>query len=134
YVVQHSDHWAFDGTGLSDGDIFGLDQQLVGYECDGANFDRTSMAPYTPEGDDGTPPEFVILAVGDVTHFGERGNGEAPGNKAATMGVYTAAGQSSLQVPWTGHELLGAILRSTKSHEISWVVLAQYLLLRATYL
>src|SRR5258708_60653 len=55
YVVQHSDHWALDGTGLADGDVFGLDQQLVGYECDGANFDRTSIPPYTPKGDDGTP-------------------------------------------------------------------------------
>ena len=92
YSVQHSDHWLFDGTGLDDGSVFGLDQQLVGYECDGTNFDRQSALPHTPAGNDGTPPEFVILAVGDVSLFGNNGNGEALGNKAATMGTYTRGG------------------------------------------
>ncbi len=36
YTVQHADHWIFEGTGLRDGDTFGADQALIGYECDGA--------------------------------------------------------------------------------------------------
>jgi hypothetical protein len=35
FTVQHADHWAFDGTGLKNGQTFGAEDHLVGYEVDG---------------------------------------------------------------------------------------------------
>lgn len=92
YRVQHADHWVYAGTGLRDGDVFGdrPGEYLVGYECDGAHFDRSLLArgrPAVPSGDDGTPPDFTILGVGDA-----RASGWGHGNGAATMGLHSAAG------------------------------------------
>ncbi|GAA1788421.1 hypothetical protein HC028_12470 [Planosporangium flavigriseum] len=92
YRAQHTDHWVYAGTGLRDGDRFGdrPDEYLVGYECDGAHFDRGRLArglPARPTGDDGTPESFTILGVGDLT-----GSGWGRGNRAATMGLLTNHG------------------------------------------
>jgi hypothetical protein len=92
YRVQHADHWVYQGTGLRDGDCFGdrPGEYLVGYECDGAHFDRRELAggrPVRPSGEDATPPDFTILGVGDTAPSGW-GNG----NSAATMGLHTAGG------------------------------------------
>ncbi len=90
YRVQHADHWVYAGTGLRDGDVFGAEENLIGYECDGALFDRADLeagVPVTPSGGDGTPPEFRILAVGDT-----RTAGYGFGNGAATMGLFTRGG------------------------------------------
>jgi hypothetical protein len=90
YRVQHADHWVYEGTGLRDGDVFGESDYIVGYECDGALFDRADLdagRPVEPTGDDGTPKDFTILAVGDC-----RASGWGFGNGAATMGVHTRAG------------------------------------------
>jgi hypothetical protein len=89
YRVQHADHWVYVGTGLRDGDVFGAEEYLVGYECDGADFDRADLGsgPATPTGADGTPPGFTILAVGDT-----RPSGWGLGNAAATMGLYQRGG------------------------------------------
>lgn len=92
YRVQHADHWVYAGTQVSDGDVFGAgpDEYLIGYECDGADFDRADLAagrPVTPSGQDGAPPSLTILAVGDT-----RPSGWGNGNAAATMGLYSSAG------------------------------------------
>jgi hypothetical protein len=90
FRVQHADHWAFAGTGLRDGDVFGVDDYLVGYECDGAEFGRDAVAagvPATPTCADGTPDDFVILGVGDA-----RESGWGNCNGAATMGVHAPGG------------------------------------------
>jgi hypothetical protein len=98
YTVQHADHWVFDGTGLTDGDVIGdfypddLSEPaaLVGYECDGAAFDRAQLngGPVTPTGEDETPADFLILGVADVTGWTDFPGG----NQAATMGLVTRAG------------------------------------------
>ncbi len=87
FRVQHADSWVYEGTGLADGDVFGggPDEYLVGYECDGAAFDRADLAagrPVVPSGTDGTPRGFTILGVGDT-----RPSGWGFGNSAATMGL-----------------------------------------------
>jgi hypothetical protein len=92
YQAQHTDHWVYEGTGLCDGDRFGdrPDEYLVGYECDGAHFDRARLArglPVRPTGDDGTPESFTILGVGDLSI-----SGWGRGNRAATMGLLTNGG------------------------------------------
>jgi hypothetical protein len=92
YRVQHADHWVYDGTGLRDGDEFGGEgAYIVGYECDGAEFDRADLEagrPVTPTGADGTPVDFIILGVGDIRTSGSWGLG----NSAATMGLFTRGG------------------------------------------
>jgi hypothetical protein len=92
YRVQHADHWVYAGTGLRDGDVLGGGpaEYVVGYECDGAHFDRARLAqgrPVEPTGADGTPPGFTILGVGDAGS-----SGWGMGNRAATMGLHTPGG------------------------------------------
>lgn len=92
YRVQHARHWVFAGTGLRDGETFGdgPDQHLVGYECDGAEFDTNRLKhglPVLPTGRDGTPTDFTILGVSDVSR-----GGWGLGNMAATMGVHSPNG------------------------------------------
>jgi hypothetical protein len=90
YLVQHADHWVYAGTGLNDGDVFGEKDYLIGYECDGADFDRGDLEagrPVVPTAADGTPSDFTILGVGDC-----RASGWGFGNGAATMGLFSRAG------------------------------------------
>jgi hypothetical protein len=92
YQAQHADHWVYEGTGLRDGDRFGdrPDEYLIGYECDGAHFDRGRLRrglPVRPTGDDGTPGGFTILGVGDLST-----SGWGRGNRAATMGLHSNNG------------------------------------------
>jgi hypothetical protein len=84
YTVQHSGSWPFEGTGLADGDVFGAADGLVGYECDGAPYDKQATPPFRPLAtpEVGTPPGFVILGSADVAVF------DNEGNKGATMGLY----------------------------------------------
>ena len=90
YRVQHAGHWVYSGSGVRDGDVFGEAGYVVGYECDGADFDRADLdagRPVSPTGADGTPKDFTILAVGDT-----RPSGWGLGNGAATMGLFTRPG------------------------------------------
>jgi len=50
YTVEHADHWVFAGTGLRNGEVFGAEDRLVGYEADGvrpgsAAFDILASTP-----------------------------------------------------------------------------------------
>jgi hypothetical protein len=100
FQVQHADHWVFEGTGLRNGDVFGADARLVGYECDGAFIDATvvdEQGLYKPTGVDGTPLDFVILGVSMLDglagwKLSDPPDREATGLHAATMGVYTHQG------------------------------------------
>ena len=103
FRVQHADHWVYAGTGLRDGDTFGdgPDEYVVGYECDGAHFDRRGLGrgrPVRPSGEDGTPPDFTILGIGDVEP-----SGWGLGNRAATMGLHAANGTvfTAATTDWT---------------------------------
>lgn len=100
FTVQHADHWAFAGTGLRDGDRLGEGTPLIGYECDGAAFVRDERGVARPSGVDGTPPDFTILGIAELTpvhddlHHPRAGHWncaerEADGPRAATMGVHT---------------------------------------------
>lgn len=95
YTVQTADHWVYEGTGLRNGDVFGADEHLVGYECDGALFTRDNHGFPVPTGADGTPPDFVILGIGELAdkswQFEARENQNQQFH-AATMGLYTRGG------------------------------------------
>jgi hypothetical protein len=105
FAVQDAGHWVYAGTGLRDGDVFGdrPDQHLVGYECDGAAFDRARRGPVRPTGEDGTPADFRILGVGDVA-----ASGWGSGNRAATLGVHAPRGRAFTASTTDWARVLGA--------------------------
>jgi hypothetical protein len=94
YKVQHADHWIFEGTGLRDGEIFGADHALVGYECDGAAIsDRPDERGFAvPRHDDGTPENFVILGTGGLGPEWAQDPADFPGGRTATMGIHANNG------------------------------------------
>jgi hypothetical protein len=94
YTVQHADHWIFDGTGLRDGDTFGAEHALIGYECDGAAIsDRPDEHGFAvPSHDDGTPENFTILGTGKIGPDWAQDPEDFPGGRTATMGLYANNG------------------------------------------
>jgi hypothetical protein len=104
YTVQHADSWVYQGSGLSDGQVFGDfyggnpsdPAALVGYECDGAHFDRGQLGQgdvVQPTHIDSTPEGFVILGIADLTGWQDfHASGPGVGNLAATMGYFERGG------------------------------------------
>lgn len=95
YEVHRPDHWIFRGTELKRDERFGGKDTIVGYECDGCEFELKDGLP-VPTGRDGTPESFVILgtcparwAPGDSVWY-ERFPLDRTG--AAVMGLYTRGG------------------------------------------
>jgi hypothetical protein len=98
YTVQNTDHWILRPTAAREGQVvgehYGSDPAnaaaVVGYECDGAAFDRpgTPGVPVVPNQSDMTPADFIILGVADVTGWQDYKDG----NHAATMGVRAPEG------------------------------------------
>ena len=68
YTVHRPDHWLFEGTGITYGDVLGAGSTIVGYECDGCDFTYRDGLPY-PTGSDGTPDSFEILGTAPAAHF-----------------------------------------------------------------
>ena len=94
YTVQHAEHWVFEGTGLRDGDVFGANHALIGYECDGASIsDRRDKNGFAvPSHDDGTPENFMILGTGKIGPKWAQDPDDFPGCRTATMGIYSNNG------------------------------------------
>ncbi|MFE9453752.1 N,N-dimethylformamidase beta subunit family domain-containing protein [Streptomyces sp. NPDC006739] len=93
FTVADGDHWIFSGTGLKTGDVFGREAALVGYECDGAAYELDAVGRPRPTGQDGTPEDFEILGIARLPpdwSFPVREPASSP--RAATLGLYTAAG------------------------------------------
>ncbi len=82
WTVTFADHWVFEGTGLVDGDTFGIG--TVGYETDAVEVVEDNGVPRVT-GRDGAPPSFVVLAHADLSDWRRWGQGGA-----ATMGVFRA--------------------------------------------
>ena len=68
YTVQRPEHWVFEGTGVTYGDLIGADAVTVGYECDGCHLEVRDGLPF-PTGLDGTPSDFEILGLAPAEHF-----------------------------------------------------------------
>ena len=107
FTVQHTELWPFENTGLNDGDTFGRDECLVGYECDGVPFDKNSPRPVSPSQDPqdyapkmgqvfsivDLPRGFTILGTGDCSVWpNNAARNYAGSNLIATMGMYTNSG------------------------------------------
>ncbi len=94
FTVYRNEHWAFEGTDLYYGDVFGGEVPVVGYESDGVTYTFEYGLPY-PTGEDGTPKDVEIIAMTPITiveedhgHFGQtldRGDGDW---KTLTKAVY----------------------------------------------
>jgi hypothetical protein len=89
YRVRLAEHWIFAGTELNDGDEFGKDNFIVGYEADGAQFVEQDGIPQVTC-QDGTPSNFLVLATADLSSWGTDTNNWAgsDGKGCATMGLY----------------------------------------------
>ena len=97
YTVQLENpienQWVYAGTGLTEGMVFGEEEGLVSYECDGAEYEGTPRVPTTR---DGTPPNFQILGFCETSaaagwyHY-PREN-QLVNIRAATIGYYTNIG------------------------------------------
>jgi hypothetical protein len=58
------DHWAFSGSDLHYGDLFGAKDSIAVYEVDGCEFTLSEADGLpVPTGRDGTPADFTILAT-----------------------------------------------------------------------
>jgi hypothetical protein len=66
FTVYRSDHWAFEGTDLYYGDLFGHEAGIYGFEVDGVEYTFNDGLPY-PTYQDGAPENLEILAMGPAT-------------------------------------------------------------------
>ena len=100
FRVHRPDHWILEGTSLKAGDDFGAKHTIVGYECDGCEFEMKNGLP-VPTGRDGTPENFIIVATCPARwhpddalwydHF-PRDSAGRPTDGAAVFGLYTQGG------------------------------------------
>ena len=79
YTAYRTNHWVYAGTGLNDGDEFGLSTTIVGFETDGALFRWKDSLPIVTGGD-GAPISYKILGLSPAS----------TGN--ATMGIFKRGG------------------------------------------
>ena len=103
YTVHRPDHWVFKGTELTEGEKFGEQYSVVGYEVDGCEFVVKDGKP-TPTGRDGTPEDFTILATAPA-RWGEKDVGwykqwydrwKQRDHDHGCMGIYTKPGGGSV--------------------------------------
>ncbi len=79
FRVERSRHWVFHDCPLRTGDVFGEEERLVGYECDGS--------PISP------PREFTPLASASIAHWPvQDGSGEIHEGARATLGLLERRG------------------------------------------
>ena len=105
YEIHRPDHWVFEGTHLKRGDRLGARDRVIGYECDGCDFEMQGGLPLST-GRDGTPETFEILATSPAelsvaddsldlvskALYGERSTRVQRQPGAAVMGIYTRGG------------------------------------------
>ena len=63
FTVYRPEHWAFAGSDLYYGDVFGGASRVFGYEVDGLDYRMEDGLP-VPSGADGAPDGLEILALG----------------------------------------------------------------------
>ncbi len=77
YTVYRPEHWAFDGSDLYYGDVFGARDKVFGYEVDGLEYGFKDGLPFST-GADGEPEGLEILAMAPAV-LGESDHGN-PGS------------------------------------------------------
>jgi hypothetical protein len=76
YEIERPEHYLFAGTGLTKGDVIGREHTIVGYEVDGAAFERIDGMPVVT-GIDGTPTTLEIVATAPAATNQWSGTGTA---------------------------------------------------------
>ncbi len=95
YAAYNTFDWVYKGTELKDGDEFGYNAAIVGYETDGAEFNWHDGIPKVT-GMDETPLNFRILGLSPAY------NPDGFTNTHATMGLfYTPSGGAVFDVATT---------------------------------
>jgi len=69
YAALNTQYWVFDGTGLKDGDEFGYDDAIVGYETDGTPFHWDSIGLPVVDGYENTPLNYRVLGTSPAAPF-----------------------------------------------------------------
>ncbi len=70
YEVQRAEHWLLEGTDLCRGDLFGTEDRIVGYECDGTEMTVVDGV-LSAAGAGATPEGFTVVATAPATAFDE---------------------------------------------------------------
>ena len=105
YTVHRPEHWIFAGTGLQEGDLLGVRDKIVSYECDGCDLEWHAGRP-VPTCRDGTPESFQVLATApaaltsfdqslemmNAALYEEGAAKEHPQPGAAVLGLYERGG------------------------------------------
>lgn len=104
FTVYRPEHWAFAGTDLYYGDVFGAEARVFGYEVDGLDYTFDKGLP-VPTFTDGAPPGIEILAMGlasntevmrgrkgDVSYYGDAAKGVATIRYGSSEGNLLGAG------------------------------------------
>ncbi|MFP6743924.1 MAG: N,N-dimethylformamidase beta subunit family domain-containing protein, partial [Alphaproteobacteria bacterium] len=98
FTVYRPEHWAFDGSDLYYGDVFGGESTIFGYEVDGLDYTVRHGLPY-PTGEDGAPDSIDILAMGLATlvedHHGHEGVEQYLGDWDARFIAETMHGEAT---------------------------------------
>ncbi|MBV9953551.1 MAG: hypothetical protein JO291_16475 [Acidimicrobiia bacterium] len=89
YTVHRPDHWLFEGTGLTYGDVLGASSTVVGYECDGCDFTYRDGLPY-PTGVDGSPEGFEILGTAPAAPFTRTTSARPPRGRDMAESEFTS--------------------------------------------
>ena len=98
FWIQRPEHWVFNGTGLSVGDVLGRgptsSTSVVGVESDGTSYNcavdgRTILGPLA---NTGTPHNFTILGIAPVALQDKAGAENRDDIGFAVMGIYTSSG------------------------------------------
>jgi hypothetical protein len=66
FTTYRPEHWIFEGTHLSYGDVFGAEARIFSYEVDGLDYTFRHGLPY-PTGEDGASTDIEILAMAPAT-------------------------------------------------------------------
>ena len=103
FTVYRPDHWAFAGTDLYYGDVFGSASRIFGYEVDGLEYTIRNGLPIAL-GTDGAPEGIEIIAMGLAVmaeeNHGERGTAPFLGDddlRFAAEAVHGAATPEAME-------------------------------------
>ncbi len=119
YTAWRPGHWAFAGTGLRYGDVFGGADRVVCYEVDGCELQLSPDDGLpVPTGRDGTPADFTVLATAPARLWSREElpsryrSGGDPGDLEATAeAVFGDASPESVARLAHNHAVMGTYTR-----------------------
>lgn len=118
YTAWRPGHWAFEGTDIRYGDLFGVRDCVTAYEVDGCEFTLSlDDGLPVPTGRDGTPEDFTILASAPARLWSKdelpsRYRSDEPGDLEGTaMSVFGDASPEAIARLSHNHAVMGTYTR-----------------------